>query len=358
MRHLITGATGFLGSALALEILTSDQSSEVVCLARPKGRDSAHDRVLKAFRSSADAYDVYVDNLAERVLVVEGDLERLPNVPSGADVAWHCAASLKYRDRDRKELEQYNVIAAGRVVEWLRGIDVDRLNHFSTAYVFGERPGECAETDDVTGYPANNVYEETKRAGERIVRGSELEWRILRPALIVGHSKTGNAKSDFGIYGFLKNLLIFKRRVGRVFGDLFSNIPMHLRTNPDAALNLIPIDRCVRAAVYAERNLSPYTTVHLSNSFSPSFGDALKDTFEIAGMAPPVYVDEPGLLSEMDRKFSDQIDFYAPYIRQEKSFLQADDTIAGMTNVAVSRDDFRQMLLTYLAAITPSRVPS
>ena len=38
---------------------------------------------------------------------------------------------------------------------------------------------------------------------------------ILRPSIIVGDSKTGEADSQFTLYGFMRAVDLFKRRVTR-----------------------------------------------------------------------------------------------------------------------------------------------
>jgi nucleoside-diphosphate-sugar epimerase len=350
MRHLVTGATGFVGSALALELLANDPDCEVVCLSRAKSGKTALARALTALRTAAELYQCSVADLALRVSVAEGDFDRLPELAAPADVAWHTAGSLKYLDRDKTEIEAVNVAAVARVIDWLSANGVRQLNHFSTAYVFGQGEGDCAETGDFSQHKPNNLYEQTKRDGERLVRGSGLQWRILRPSIVVGHSKTYEGMSDAGVYGFVKNMLLFRDRVAKVFGDFYSNIPINLLTTPGAPLDLIPIDRCVRAAVRAGERADPYSVVHITNSAGPTIGDALISGFEICEMLPPTFVSEPGMLSEMDSRFSDQIEFYAPYIRQEKRFLQADAEIAKISNVALDRQDLYQMLARYTRA--------
>jgi nucleoside-diphosphate-sugar epimerase len=350
MKHLITGATGFLGSALSVELLGSDPNCEVVCLSRPKGSQSALARTITALQSAADLYERSVPDLCARVSVVEGDFDGLPELTPSVDAAWHTAASLKYLDRDRVEIEKVNVAAVTRVIDWLTYHNVRQLNHISTAYVFGQREGDCAETDDIYAHDANNLYEKTKRIGERLVRNSGLRWRIMRPSIVVGHSLTYEGMSDSGAYGFLKNTLAFKDRIAKVFGDLYSNASMHLLTTPNAQVDLIPIDRCVRAIVRAGERVDPYCVTHITNSAGPTIGDALLSVFEACEMAAPTFVNQAGMLSDIDSKFSEKIDFYAPYIRQEKHFLQADDEIAKISNVTIDRADLDRMFARYVSS--------
>jgi nucleoside-diphosphate-sugar epimerase len=350
MKHLITGATGFIGSALAVELLGSDPDCGVVCLSRAKSGQSARERTIAALRTAARLYQRSVPDLTARVSVLEGDFDTLPELVAPVDVAWHTAASLKYLDRDRAEIKAVNVDAVARLVDWLSYHGVPQLNHFSTAYVFGQREGDCDEAGDFSQYEPNNVYEATKRDGELLVRNGDLQWRIMRPSIVIGHSQTYEGTSDTGVYGFLKNMLIFKDRVAKIFGDLYSNVSMHLLTVPSAPLDLIPVDRCVRAAVHAGEHVDPYSVVHITNSCGPTIGDALISGFEICGMVQPTFVSQAGLLSEMDFKFSEQIEFYAPYIRQEKRFLQADGEIAKISNIAIDRGELSQMLARYISA--------
>lgn len=354
MKHLITGVTGFLGSALALEILATDADSEVVCIGRSRTGVPADQRVAESLVESAEGYGLTDIDMTDRVTVVEGHFGDLPDLPVGIDVAWHAAASLKYRDRDRVELIDSNVNAVRRIADWLTANGVPEVNHFSTAYVFGERAGRCTEDDPVDTCAPNNVYEETKRGGEQVIRSSGIDWRILRPSIIVGHSRTGFARSDSGIYGFLKNTLAFKQKISEVFGDLFSNTPVHLLTAPDVPLDLIPVDLCVRAAVHAGLTRDPGTTTHLSNALGPLIGPSIQEAFELAGLMAPVFVERAGMMSEIDRNFSEQIDFYAPYIRQHKQFLQASEDIAAITNVSIGRSEIRRYLEEY-AAVQPSK---
>ncbi len=350
MRHLVTGATGFVGSALALELLGRDPGCEVVCLSRAKSGQSARARALTALETAARLYQRSLPDLAARVSVLEGDLGALPELAAPVDVAWHTAASLKHLDRDRAEIEAVNVGAVARLVDWLSASGVSRLNHFSTAYVFGQREGDCGEADDFSADPPNNVYEGTKRAGELLVRNSDRQWRIMRPSIVTGHSQTHEGMSDAGAYGFLKNLTIFKGRVARVFGDLYSNVPMHLLTAPAAPLDLIPVDRCVRAAVLAGEQADPYSVIHITNSHGPTIGQTLIAAFEACGMVPPRFVTEAGLLSDMDSRLSEQIEFYVPYIRQEKRFQQADREIAAISNIAIDHEMLSQLFARYISA--------
>ncbi|WP_028049561.1 SDR family oxidoreductase [Cellulomonas sp. URHD0024] len=332
MSDLVTGATGFVGSALILELLAADPNREVVCVARPRRGRSAADRVHAQLHAAVDAYasPLSTDDLRSRIRVVEGDLDVLPDLPSDVERVWHTAASLKFEDRDRAEIEAINVAAVERLTAWVTAHGVRALNHVSTAYTVGQFDGVVREEfhDDS---PVNNVYEESKRAGERVVRDSGLEWRIMRPSIVVGHSVTRRALSTSGLYGFCGKLEAFRDKVAETFGDLYSNVPLHLMSKPDAGADFVPIDLCVRAMVHAGLERDPGTITHLANRSAPRMASVLAAVFTASDLLPPVMVDEPGMLSVIDRTLDERIDFYAPYVRQDKSFHQQDAVVGDLT---------------------------
>jgi hypothetical protein len=109
------------------------------------------------------------------------------------------------------------------------------------------------------------------------------------------------------------------------------------------------VDRCVRAIARAGERADPYSVTHITNSGGPTIREAILSIFEVCELAPPTFVSQAGLLSDIDSKFSEKIDFYAPYIRQEKHFLQADDEIARISNVTIDRADLDRLFTRYVS---------
>ncbi len=77
MTNVITGATGFVGSALVLELLLRTDD-DVIGIVRPKDDQSPTERLHAVLLPLVDGYDLppaMVDAISSRVSAVAGDLE-------------------------------------------------------------------------------------------------------------------------------------------------------------------------------------------------------------------------------------------------------------------------------------------
>src|SRR6266511_1592754 len=150
---LVTGVTGFLGQAVFERLLLDFPDTKVTLLVRPQLGSSGRQRVQSLM--GRPTFSVLRDRvgeegiagiLAERVDVLDGDLERdLPAFP-GVDVVMHCAATVTF-DPPIDEGFQTNLLRAVRFYEQvLASGGHPHIVHVSTAYVAGNRKGVIPET--------------------------------------------------------------------------------------------------------------------------------------------------------------------------------------------------------------------
>jgi long-chain acyl-CoA synthetase len=238
---LLTGGTGFLGTEVATRLLAR-ADLEIVSLVAAITEADAIAASNRAWWHRPELRAA----LGTRIRVVAGDVTkpRLGLDPhTDADLCdrlthiVHAAADLRV-EASVEDLRRTNVDGVANVLEIARSVrGLTRLLHVSTAYVAGGRTGIVGEDDltDVFGFAS--PYEQTKYEGERLVRAasSELPVSIVRPAMIVGDSRTGDVKTFNTFYTPLRLLLSGKLRI----------IPASRRLR----VNIVPVDYVADAII-------------------------------------------------------------------------------------------------------------
>ncbi|HJL04534.1 MAG TPA: SDR family oxidoreductase [Polyangiaceae bacterium LLY-WYZ-15_(1-7)] len=238
MTTLVTGfPTSFLASRVVRRLL--DDPEEVVwCVVQKKGWEEAE--AIRADLAPARR---------KRLRFLEGDCASLDLGLSGAELNMlareidrihHCAA-VTYLGAERALAERTNLGGAREILEIAEAAPrLERLVHWSTALVSGDRRGYVLE-EELGGGECRNVVEETRRRAERIVREAmdHLPITVMRPSIVVGDSVTGEVDRLEGPY-----LLVL----------LMLGAPPDLRMpmpgRGDIPLNLVPIDFVVEAGLH------------------------------------------------------------------------------------------------------------
>ncbi len=355
--HLVTGVTGLLGGAIALELLDRTDA-HLHCLVRGGSAAEADERLTTALTAAAVHYGRpgLVDELPRRVSAVWGDITHpLAGVaapPAGVEEVWHCAASLRYEERYREEILEQNVTGTSNVLDLARATGARRFNQVSTAYVAGRTEGTIREEPAEDPTVANNCYEESKIAGERAVLDADgLDVRIMRPSIVVGHSGTRWASTWSGMYGFVRQLVVLQQRSAGQLGTFLLHTRLRLMARTAARINFVPVDDVAREAVSISLSGSPERFFHLTARSGPIIGDALTDAFELVGLRPPVWATDPDDFTALDQALDRGIEFYGSYLRTDKDFDRSHtDAVVGADRApaGLSRADLRAHLLHFL----------
>jgi thioester reductase-like protein len=248
---LLTGYPGFIGKRLAAKLLADRSDLRIAALVEPRMMDAAREAA-----GGEERIEVLPGDIAQRGLGLnEDDHERLR---SEVTHVFHLAAIYNLAV-PLPVATSVNVGGTGNVLEFcLAAEGLERLAYVSTAYVAGTRTGIVYEHELVMGQDFKNHYESTKFQAEVWVRQlmDRVPTTILRPAIVVGDSSTGETQKFDGPYYILRTISRLER----------SGRPVAQFGRSEAPFNVVPVDYIVAAiAATAFDPAAAGETLHLTD---------------------------------------------------------------------------------------------
>jgi short-subunit dehydrogenase len=271
MRYFVTGATGFIGRHLVSELL--EREGTIYVLVR-EGSRARLEELLSAWDAPPDrVVPVIGDLTAPGLAVSDADRERLQDV----DHFFHLAA-IYDMSADEESNRRANVDGTRHAVELANDLNAGVFHHTSSIAVSGRYRGLFREDMFDEGQKLADPYSRTKFESEKLVRDeATVPWRVYRPAIVVGHSQTGEMDKIDGPYYFFK--VIQKMR------DLIPRW-MPVVGLEGGKINVVPVDFVASAMDHiAHQPDLDGQAFHLTDPKPKSAGQ-LVNTFARAGHAP------------------------------------------------------------------------
>jgi NAD(P)-dependent dehydrogenase (short-subunit alcohol dehydrogenase family) len=272
LTYFVTGATGFIGRHLVQELLRN-REGQVFALVR----EGSQERLAELAQGWEGG---------ERVTPVVGDLtqQRL-----GLDDAWidehrgkidhffHLAAVYDMTADDEAN-ERANVAGTRNAVALANALEAGILHHASSVAVTGSYKGMFREDMFDEGQDLPSSYHRTKFESEKIAREeSSVPWRVYRPSVVIGHSKTGEMDKIDGPYYFFKAL----QKARHALPEWFPLVGLEF-----GYTNIVPVDYVAAAIDHiAHQPGLDGQAFHLMAPKSQRSGDVL-NTFARAAHAP------------------------------------------------------------------------
>ena len=309
MSYFVTGATGFIGRFLIDKLLRREGPVHVL--------------VRKGSVKKLDELRARWGEDEKRVIAVIGDLAKPKLGIAPAELAklkgkvkhfFHLAAIYDLA-ADAESQEKANIEGTRNAVEVAGAINAGCFHHMSSIAAAGLYDGVFREDMFDEAEELDHPYFRTKHESEGIVRKEcGVPWRIYRPGIVVGHSKTGEIDKIDGPYYFFK--LIQKMR---------SLLPPWVPTIgiEGGRINIVPVDFIVDATdhIAHKKGLDGHC-FHLTDPEPRRIGEIL-NLFAKAAHAPQMTMRvNAKMFSFIPPFILDSVMSLAPVRRIQKQVLQ------------------------------------
>lgn len=219
MNILITGTTGFVGSAIAAQLLSAGHNVVTLDRKNPTGArarfaiNAAQAGLNLTQHGTLSTYEWQPQDIEQ----LRPTLQRIADEIGGIQTVIHAAAEMSYNPAHILSSLTYNQTLSLSLYETVTAVfrDCQRYYYISTAYSGG--PHADTVSEKLCAKPQNvNAYQFSKWATEQSLFVHHLNLglpvSLLRPSIVIGAQTTGwGPNQAFGFYMFLDGMLKHKK---------------------------------------------------------------------------------------------------------------------------------------------------
>jgi len=272
MAYFITGGTGFIGRNFIDKL--KDRQGDIYVLTRAGSRAKFEDLQQR------------MGDASDRLIPVEGDLREpllgldeatISDLKGNIRHFCHFAAIYDIGASAESQVTT-NIDGTRNAVQLAQALDAGCFEHVSSIAAGGLYKGTFREDMFEEAENLEHPYFATKHDSEGIVRNEcEVPWRVYRPAMVVGNSKTGEIDKIDGAYYFFKSL----QKIRKILPPWFPLVGIE-----GGKFNIVPVDYVVDAMDHiAHKEDLDGRCFHLSDPEHHSMGNMM-NIFAEAGHAP------------------------------------------------------------------------
>ena len=310
MFYFVTGASGFIGKRLVRRLLSRPDSTVFFLVWNPSIEDISR---LHAYWGvdAARAIPLAGDLLKADLGLSRSDRERLDG---RIDHMFHLAAVYDLA-ADAEAAMTTNIDGTRNAIELAAAIGARRFHHISSIAAAGLYQGVFREDMFEEARGLDHSYFSSKHDGERVVRNEcRVPWRIYRPGIVVGDSRTGEMDKIDGPYYFFKLI----QRLRKLLPPWMPGIGVE-----GGRINLVPVDFVV-AALDHLGHLDGHDgrCFHLTDPHPRRVGDVL-NIFARAAHAPDMTIRiNAALFAFIPRAVLDSVMALTPVRRIRKAIMK------------------------------------
>ena len=272
MSYFITGGTGFLGRNFIDKL--KEREGDIYVLTRAAS--------MHKFEELQERMGEH----SERLISVQGDLTQpllgvdeatLADLKGKIRHFCHFAAIYDIAATAQAQTAT-NIDGTRNAIKLAESLEADCFQHVSSIAAGGLYQGTFREDMFAEAENLEHPYFSTKHDSEGIVRNEcQVPWRVYRPAMVVGNSKTGEIDKIDGAYYFFKTL----QKLRKVLPPWFPLVGIE-----GGKFNIVPVDYVVDAMDHiAHLDNLEGRCFHLTDPEHHTMGNML-NIFADAGHAP------------------------------------------------------------------------